>query len=241
MSMIVDPYNYDLEQTFKDSVTLIKEFCNVNDIPYPKLDLRDNNIGTFGTFNHKTNLITLYPRNAKTPVKVPGYKWSYTGYKADCTLPGVFAHEFGHYLDSYLATKMFNQKSAYTSLDKTMQFILDYEKPVSGYIDRFTNKRAKMSEAFAEVMKLFILNPDLLKQGRPKSYEMIISLGIVPVVTEEWTEILKNAHPKLISAANSWIKAKKAGTKKTVKVKAKPKVKPKPKPKVSLDDTSELF
>jgi hypothetical protein len=238
MSIIVDPYNYDLETAFKESVVLIKEFCNVNDIPYPKLDLRDQTNGPFGTYDPRTNIITLFPRNTKTPVKVPGYKWSYTGYKADCTLPGVFAHEFGHYLDSHLATKMFNKKSAYTSLDKTMQFILDYEKPVSGYIDRFTNKKEKMSEAFAEVIKLFVLNPDLLKQGRPKSYEMITSLGIIPVVTEEWTEILKNAHPKLISAANSWVKSKNAYQKRPTKVKTKTKPKAK---RIIVDDTSELF
>src|SRR5690606_20140853 len=37
-------------------------------------------------------------KKSRVPTKAPGFQWSYTGYKADVTAPGVLAHELGHYV-----------------------------------------------------------------------------------------------------------------------------------------------
>jgi len=62
------------------------------------------------------------------------------------------------------------------------------------------------SEAFAEAMKLFILNPDLLRAGRPLRYRFVTEvLSFRPVHDLSWREVLRHAHPKFFTAADQWI------------------------------------
>ena len=56
----------------------------------------------------------------------------------------------------------------------------------------------------AEAARLFITNPDLLKRGRPMRYE-IFREHYTPVVGHRWKTVLKNAHPKIITAAERWM------------------------------------
>jgi hypothetical protein len=166
--------------------SLIQQFCTVNNIPVPKFVV-NNRTDCFGFYRRGTNTITVNEKLCKTPVKTPGFTWSYTGYKADLTVAGVWAHEFGHYVDNVLqqiSSKM-NVKG---------------ESNVSSY-------EPNNSERFAESMKLFILNPDLLKQGRPKRYEFLTKIcGLKPVINDVWEIVLGNAHEKLITATRNWVK-----------------------------------
>lgn len=45
--------------------------------------------------------IQLNLSSCRTPIGVPGFSWSYTGYKADLTPAGVLSHEVGHYIDFF--------------------------------------------------------------------------------------------------------------------------------------------
>jgi hypothetical protein len=163
----------------------IIEFCNINNITPPKIkDSKDNSCYGYYIFGKDSIYINL--KLCRVPVKKPGFSWSYTGYKADLTPAGVCAHEFGHYLDSFMK---YPSKS----------FTGNGEPSVSSY-------EPNKSESFAEMIKLFILNPDLLRVGRPKRWEFLTKrLGLKPVNIKPWREILGNADPKLIAAAQSWI------------------------------------
>lgn len=67
---------------------------------------------------------------------------------------------------------------------------------------RITSYEPNHYERFAETIKLFMLNPDLLKQYNPKRYNEITSLGIIPVITTDWrTALGKDINPKFITAA----------------------------------------
>ena len=61
-----------------------------------------------------------------------------------------------------------------------------------------------LDEKMAEAARLFITNPDLLKRGRPRRYE-IFSSHYQPVVRNRWTTVLTYAHPKIVNAAERWI------------------------------------
>ena len=101
---------------------------------------------------------------------------------------GVIAHETGHYVDSLLKMPSLH-----------IQKYIRGERAVSSY-------EPNDQEVFAESMKLFILNPYLLRQGRPLRYEFLKSLGLEPVIADCWQDVLMHAHPKLIAAAKNWIK-----------------------------------
>ena len=124
----------------------------------------------------------------RPPVKVPGYDWTFPGYIQDLTPYGILAHEFGHYISDMLGKKF----------RKNFVNIRKIEENVTSTDDR------GLDEKMAEAARLFITNPDLLRIGRPYRYE-IFSSHYTPVVKHRWKTVLKNAHPKIISAAERWI------------------------------------
>lgn len=167
-----------------------------------RLFLKLNRIGpvAYGTFESKGKAWNLYGfyRDAKihvnvkkslVPVKTPGFSWTYPGYKADLTAYGIVAHETGHYIADY-------QQMGFSR--KMGTCLIGSEPPVSSYAPN-------EDEDFAEAIKLFITNPDLLQCGRPERYHYLVdALGLVPIVERPWREVLSKAHPRLIAAAENW-------------------------------------
>jgi hypothetical protein len=165
----------------------VNAFCTHNDLCPPKIK-NATRTRDYGYYTWGSSTIFVNERLVRVPVKTPGFSWSYTGYKADLTGAGIIAHETGHYVDCMLKMPSHRIKK-----------IVKGEKCVSSY-------EPNAQEVFAESMKLFILNPDLLRQGRPLRYEFLKSLGLEPVIADSWQNVLIHAHPKLIAAAKNWIK-----------------------------------
>ena len=183
--------NQSKEDNLNWAKSAIQGFCKLNGITPPKIrtvSLYRGESNIFGSYTRGKDEIFVNLFRSRTPIKVPGFSWSYTGYKADLTTAGIAAHEFGHYLDYCLG---------YPS--SSIKRMVKEEKNVSSY-------EPNASETFAEMMKLFILNPDLLRVGRPTRYRALTeTLGFRPYITASWEEVLGNAHPKLIAAAKTWI------------------------------------
>ena len=124
-----------------------------------------------------------------TPTKNPdNYRWSFPGYKIDRTPYGVVAHEFGHHVD---ATLDFPSRR----LPRGWK-----QKRISGY-------EPNNAESFAETMKLFITNPDLLRAGAPIRYRYLQKLDLVAVDDMPWRDVLAGhgANERLLDAADHWI------------------------------------
>ena len=165
----------------------VNAFCTHNDLCPPKIK-NATRTHDYGYYTWGSSTIFVNERLVRVPVKTPGFSWSYTGYKADLTGAGIIAHETGHYVDCLL--KMPSRR---------IKKIVKGEKCVSSY-------EPNAQEVFAESMKLFILNPDLLREGRPLRYAFLTSLGLQPIIADCWQDVLTHAHPKLIAAAKNWIK-----------------------------------
>ena len=136
-------------------------------------------------------------KRSKTPVKVPGFAWSFTGFKADLTAPGILAHETGHHIHFQFDKRLDSEHRRI--LLNCLQYLKENEAPVSGY-------EPNLHEVMAEACRLFILNPTLLKEGRPERYRFLTGhLGLKASHAAPWREVLKHAHPKIISAAENWI------------------------------------
>lgn len=207
MHIIVDPFNYDKLLIFNESKQLVNEFLDHNSLNRPS-DIVDSSVfnvkrlsklrvdyGFYETFEQRINVNV---KKSRTPVKTPGFQWSYTGYKADLTITGIMAHEVGHHVHTLFG-------SGYSRSLKG--FILDFTKFIHNE-SSVSSYEPNPYEMFAESMRLFIINPSLLQEGRKKRYEYIVSMGLKPIVDLHWREVLVNAHSRLICGAESWIKKK---------------------------------
>jgi hypothetical protein len=179
--------NESKEELLSKGLELIERFSEENGIKVPEVFIDSSKKQVYGLF-YPNNVIHVNMKLCRPPVKVPGYDWTFPGYIQDLTPYGILAHEFGHYISDILGKEF----------RKNFVNIRKIEENVTA-----TDERG-LDEKMAEAARLFITNPDLLKKGRPYRYE-IFSRHYTPTVRNRWKTVLKNAHPKIISAAERWI------------------------------------
>ena len=202
--LIVDPDDYDKQRAWNEGIALCNAFLDANDVPHPVYRSTLSPAGRrwerrykklHGYYRAEQALVAVDVAGSRCPVKTPGYAWSFTGHKSDLTAPGILAHEVGHHVDYCLGvTEEHRLRNRFRG-----------EPSITGYDHGNTS-----SEMFAEMMKLFILNPDLLRQGRPRRYLFLTqTCGLRPAFDPDeysWEDVLLFAHDKIISAAKAWIR-----------------------------------
>lgn len=124
-----------------------------------------------------------------------GMQWSFPGYTVDRTPYGVIQHELGHHVDVLMS-------------DRVGPYFGDFshgmreragEEPITGYCPND-------GEWFAEMFRVFVTNPDLLLQLRPRTHaEMVARLK--PVFTDTWRERLVGAPDRTVLAAQRKVEA----------------------------------
>lgn len=202
---VVNPATYDKVTILREAVVYVETFLDYNNIKHvdeylfapddSKKPPGHNPWHDNGWYWQGTLFVNL--KKSRVPVKVPGFQWSFTGFKADLTAPGILAHETGHHIHFELDKR--NTYDVRKAMLATLRSLKESETAVSGY-------EPNLYEVMAEACRLFILNPTLLKEGRPKRYEFLTGLGLKPLHTTPWRDVLRHAHPKLIAAAESWIR-----------------------------------
>lgn len=204
------------------------QFCELNEIPVPVfmtytealdaagVNVRAHRLWPFkflqrvvsgqpnlvgaGTGLYKDNHIFVNLPVTALPVQVPGNRrYSWPGWKTDRTACGVVAHEMGHHLENHIACG--DSKTIKRFGEQWRQLIQNSgKKPVSGY-------EPVPSEAFAETLRLFILNPDLLMRAIPMRYQWLIEeLNLAPLpklLKQGWCKVLNN--PAYDALAERWI------------------------------------
>lgn len=180
----------DKQQIFDEGASLIHKFCELNQMPTPKIEvvakpkLWPFKVCAYYRANH------IFIRLEKcAAIGTTGACWSYPGYTVDKTPCGVLAHELGHHFDRLLSTK----KGAYFG-DYGLNMMRETGEA------KLTNYCPNHAEWFAEMFRLFVTNPDLLKLIRPKSFERI-SARFKPVETRAWDVVLSNAPLRTVNAA----------------------------------------
>lgn len=190
------------EQVFNAARIDVTNFLYVNEIAIPEITNGPpphalNKWQNYGLYTPKrpsfggspeldiSAKIYVNVRKAAMPTPERTRIWSYPGHKTDRTPAGILAHEIGHHTD-YLRKR----------LSATYQWCnvwLSTEKSVTSY-------EPNESEGFAETMRLFILNPDLLCCGRPRRYQLLLDAGLIPLPMGTWPNVLRCA-PEHIHAA----------------------------------------
>ena len=188
---------------FSESVIHCTDFLIHNHLPVPEYKLVDDFIEddlyyACGCYKDKTKTVYVCLKKTGSLGKA-GRQWSWPGYKIDRTPYGVVAHEVGHHVDfTFIRSKQFNKEQRN---EATRVFTIKKEK-VSGY-------EPVPHEAFAESMRIFITNPDLLMLCCPNRYDYIVNvLKLKPNIDKNWKQVLidNNAPARTINAANNWIK-----------------------------------
>lgn len=210
-------------ELFQDGVARLNEFCVVNSLPTPHYmhhhDIPDTPDGRMlwlklsrpspfvkfrltGFYEPKQRLILVnLDAVAKPALRPTGRTWSYPGYKTDRTAMGVVCHEGGHYVQDMLRHSE-GRLSWNAQLDK------EWRELLSSCRKRVTSYEPIPDEAFAETMRLFILNPEMLRLGIPQRYGFISKLGLVPSEMRPYQEVL-DGNAYYIQAAEKWFARKK--------------------------------
>jgi len=177
--LVVDPATYSRAVGWEAGKMLCADFLKLNGLrPVQFVDMSSRprfrqGPGAFGYYRSgmvRVNVArTALPQRGK-PIRA----WSYSGWKSDRTAPGVTAHEVGHHVDQEL-----QEPSSSVQLDR-----------VTGY------SAVHPEEAWAEAVRVFILNPDLLRSLFPRSYKALVDCGLRPIVDLTWQQVLVHAHPR---------------------------------------------
>lgn len=124
--------------------------------------------------------------------------WSWPRSVEDCTVLGRVCHEVGHHLLCYVQHR---HPRTYDGWWKNWCTNVRHERPVSSH-------EPDEREAFAEAVRLFVLNPTLLEEGRPGRYGMLTDgLGLEPLVTDHWTDVISTASMLHVKSVEAWISA----------------------------------
>lgn len=113
----------------------------------------------------------------------------------DCSVGGAMCHEIGHFCHESMTDNVKNKLESWISDARTK------EKAVNPYAS------SNIHEDIAETFRLFIMNPDLLKLGRPIRYDIMQQkLSYKPIHHVSYDLVLKNAGSEILKKCNDWIK-----------------------------------
>lgn len=177
-------------------IDTLKVFCEVNKIKEPVLHIinekeheicvRIQRVGTCGYYR----LNNIYVGVPLCAHQNPNYSWA--AYISDRTPLGVIQHELGHYVDEVRS----NKPNIYTR-ERSGNFsdVIRAESKEPA----ITSYAPDTMEWFAEIFRLFVTNPDLLKLIRPKAYEALIRHKLEPIEYKDYKSVLEEyrAPPKI--------------------------------------------
>lgn len=179
-------------------VTRMLQFCEKNGLEPPEHHSFDKSQwGVAACGYYREFAINVCPALCAAPGHA-GRAWSWPAYVIDRTPYGVVAHELGHHADFI---KAINARGKYYSDFSVEMRKRTGEPPITGYCEND-------AEWFAEIFRLYVTNPALLKLLRPKTYAAIQE-HFQPVGAEVWEGELENwnAPGRIIDQARKKIAA----------------------------------
>lgn len=179
---------------FENGSDLMTKFCSLNSIERPAI------VETEEPRRYRT---CAFYRHSEIKISVPAcaaigtaaMAWSFPGYTVDRTPYGVLQHELGHHVDVTRSTRKGNYHG-----DFGMRV-----REVTGE-EKITSYCPDDAEWFAEMFRLFVTNPDLLKLLRPRTHRELASC-FKPVFDDTWQSRLVGAPDRTIAAAKKKIDA----------------------------------
>ncbi len=169
---------------------MVAAFCAANFLPVPKITVEPARGWMFpdACAYYRAGEITICVDRCAA-VGVAGRQWSCPGYVVDRTPYGVLQHELGHYVDVMRSTR----RGRYMGDLSIALREASGAAPVTSYCPN-------AGEWFAEMFRVFVTNPDLLRLIRPRIYPTLATL-FAPVFRDTWRDRLAGAPERTIAAA----------------------------------------
>lgn len=165
---------------------LMRQFCVANSLPEPAIEEADTKSWPFGVCAYyRANVTTIAVSRCAT-VGYAGMQWSFPGHSVDRTPYGVLQHELGHHVDVLKSTKRDRYRGDF-SIGMRQR---SGESPITSYCP-------DDGEWFAEMFRLFVTNPDLLLQLRPRTHAQMVA-HFRPVFHDTWRTRLAGAPDRTI-------------------------------------------
>lgn len=177
------------QELFERGVVLTKLFCTSNALPLPEIRQVDQDQWSFAACAYyRPVYIAICLGKCACPGHA-GRAWSWPGYVIDRTPYGVLQHELGHHADMVHSHTKDRYRGNY-SID--VRFVTK-EDPLTSYCPND-------GEWFAEMFRLFVTNPDLLRLVRPKTFKAL-SRKFIVAETRSWDAVLADAPERTIAMA----------------------------------------
>lgn len=163
----------------------ISLWCELNDVAPPTI-VESEEPRAYGTCAYYRDDVIYISINACAAPGRAGRAWSWPGYVVDRTPYGVLAHELGHHVDYEHGAAGGFLSHVWRPLDM---------KPLTSYAPND-------NEWFAELFRLFVTNPDLLRRVRPNIADLFFEQWVARAETRPWQEVLADSERHLKAAAN---------------------------------------
>lgn len=170
---------------FADGIRAMRRFCEANDLRVPEVSERTGTPDFGVCAYYRDNVITIWVAHCAA-IGLAGRAWSYPGYTVDRTPFGVLAHELGHHVDGAQGPRGGRLSHEWRHATN--------EEPISGYAPN-------NNEWFAELFRLYVTNPDLLRVLRPRVYSRMRETW-QPIEERPWDVVLAAAPRQLAAARN---------------------------------------
>lgn len=161
-------------------------FCAENDLPTPDVREGDVKQWPFGLCAYYRKGVTSIALERCAHVGTAGMAWSFPGHSVDRTPYGVLQHELGHHVDMLKSSK----RGAYFGDYSIALRARCGETPLTSYCPND-------AEWFAEMFRLFVTNPDLLAQLKPRTHAALVE-QFKPVFHDSWRHRLCDAPARTI-------------------------------------------
>ena len=178
---------------------VMEVFCASNWIEPPKVCQAERVGWKFDPCAYYRNSVTHICVAKCAAIGYAGRAWSYPGYIVDRTPYGVLQHELGHHVDVQRGTR----RGPYWSDFSIALRGQSGESPITSYCPND-------AEWFAEMFRVFVTNPDLLRLVRPRTYRELRSV-FTPVFADSWDARIKDAPDRTTQAAKRHIEKAAAG------------------------------
>ena len=179
---------------------VMAEFCTLNNVFQPAIRQHTPETWSFGVCAYYRAGVTNICVSRCAAVGTAGRQWSYPGYTVDRTPYGVLQHELGHHVDVQRGSRRASYWSDFSKAIREQSG----ETPITSYCPND-------AEWFAEMFRVFVTNPDLLRLVRPRTFREL-RFHFTPVFSDSWSDRLRDAPERTRRAAERQIEVLSAKT-----------------------------
>lgn len=188
------------ELLFEKGKAKVIAFCEKSGLPVPRITVfpkKDWKVGACAYYRPDTEVMRKWTKpginicleECAFPAKDTQFRqWSWPRSVIDRTPYGVLCHELGHHADWCTGEKKWSYGSEYC--EQVMK--------ESGE-EKLTNYCPNPAEWFAEMFRLFVSNPELLRMVRTRTYAILAEIW--KPLRENWLAALgENVPPRIVKS-----------------------------------------